>query len=46
MRTRTSVMVLGIAALMPGQQKDTSAELAAVRKAPAAEPKYDAKPRY
>ncbi|HZN41011.1 MAG TPA: hypothetical protein VFD82_19550 [Planctomycetota bacterium] len=42
----TPVLFLGLAALLPCQQKDASAELAAVRKAPAAEPKYDSKPRY
>lgn len=39
-------MALGLAALLPCQSKDASADLAAARKAPAAEPKYEGKPRY
>jgi hypothetical protein len=46
MRARSSVLVLGLAGLLPCQDNDANAELAAVRKAPAVEPKYETKPRY
>ncbi|HEU4420041.1 MAG TPA: hypothetical protein VFT55_13995 [Planctomycetota bacterium] len=46
MATRTPIMVLGLAALLPCQQDEASTALAAARKAPAAEPKYEGKPRY
>ncbi|HEX6812145.1 MAG TPA: hypothetical protein VF384_11020 [Planctomycetota bacterium] len=41
-----SFVVLGLAALMPAQEKDSSAALEALRKPPSAEPKYEGRPRY
>ena len=45
MVVRFLVVVLSLATLLPCQ-KDANAELAAARKAPAAEPKYENSPRY
>jgi hypothetical protein len=44
MVTRSTVLVLGLAALLPCQKY--ASELTAVRKAPAAEPKYESTARY
>jgi hypothetical protein len=46
MVARPMVLVLGLAGLLPCQEKDANAELAAARKALAAEPKYESTPRY
>lgn len=46
MRFRCSVVIVGFAALLPAQEQDRSAQLAALRKPPSAEPKYESKPGY